>query len=1324
MQIIVLGMHRSGTSMLARLLNMMGLYFGAEGSSTGLNEENPKGFWERQDVRKLNDYILQKNGFDWNRISDFESTGQFSEETKKHFIHEGKKIILGMDAFRPWFLKEPRFCLTLPLWRELLEVPVVIHIYRDPFEVASSLQKRNNFPIEYGLAMWERYNQLALLHSGDLPIISINHSLLVQKPYLAIDLIKRFLEDHGVPNLRQPSDKEVSGFIEKRFYRNRRDHKLNSTLNKSQMNLWDLIEQKASVTDFETSTQSKRILSQYEMQMEKENILLEEIERLKISNNDLKNQLDNKNISIRQYERTINDNEKKLREFELEKIAAQKISNLEWTKLKSENNDLRNQVDSAKSEISKKNLTITHLKKDLSGKEKLIVKKDKLLGDYWSAIQEMRISNRLKKAFGFGRVKKIIRLPIDFLKVLKYKWIIKKKANSIEKFVKNEFDHLFPAQLPLVTIIILNRNGLSHLKNLIKYLRENTIYPNFEVIVFDNKSSDGSINFLKTVTEIPLRVIENHFNDTFSAANNKAANEANGELLLFLNNDVMPLYGWLNQMVKTYLETKDVGLVGSKLIYPKDYIEKDTLKIQHNGIGFKAEVGFLRPYNLDGKRDFFELNHDTNCDYPSVTAACVLVGKREFEMIGGFDENYNYGYEDVDLGLKFFEKNKKNIVAKGSVLYHNEFGTQSVQHSTTVKTRRQKNLEHFRNKWYRKLLDISWHDKLKNADRLSLAHSRLTIGITVTEQGEYARAGDFFTARELADEFVKLGYRVRFYAQKEENWYQLHDDVDVLLVLLHGYDLNKINCKNKNLIKAAWIRNWFDKFSDSNWFKEFDLVFSSSKKACKYIENEKRKKAYYLPIATNDHKFGNTQKLVDNNYECDYCFTGSYWNDPREIIDMLKPEKLPDYKFNLYGKNWDQVEKLSKYDKGFVKYGDIPKVYANTKLLIDDANRVTKPWGSVNSRVFDALMSGVLVITNGELGSKDVFQGKLPVYSNANELERLIKYYLNDDQTRQEKVKELQQIVKTKHTYKHRANEVKKVLKKYYEESLVIKIPVPKKEVAHQWGDYHFALSLQKEFEKKGFRTKVELLPDWNSEQSYSFKNVLVLRGLSIYRPRPFQFNMMWNISHPDKVDLQEYSAYDHVFVASKKWTKNLKDQGLKNVSTLLQCTDPDVFKIPKKKEKVENELLFVGNSRGVYRKIIKDLLPTEYNLSIYGSGWEGLVDASYIKGTHIKNKDLYKYYGGAKIVLNDHWDDMKEKGFVSNRIFDALASGARVITDDVRGLSTLRSRSIATYKTSKHLEKIIKRLLVKKKENTRDREVLKKHTFKSRVGRILKIIK
>ena len=87
------------------------------------------------------------------------------------------------------------------------------------------------------------------------------------------------------------------------------------------------------------------------------------------------------------------------------------------------------------------------------------------------------------------------------------------------------------------------------------------------------------------------------------------------------------------------------------------------------------------------------------------------------------------------------------------------------------------------------------------------------------------------------------------------------------------------------------------------------------------------------------------------------------------IIDLPSSE--------VAGRN---IPRLSRHARGFIPYAELPKVYASTRVVVDDANHVTKDWGSVNSRVFDALAAGALVVTNGELGSTEVFEGKLPVY--------------------------------------------------------------------------------------------------------------------------------------------------------------------------------------------------------------------------------------------------------------------------------------------------------------------------------------------------------
>ncbi len=218
MQILILGMHRSGTSVVARLLNMMGVYFAPEGVSTGANEENPKGFWERQDVRALNDALLHSAGAEWHRVSAF-SLDQIPEAALAEFKKQASEIILSMDAHRPWFLKEPRFCLLAPLWLELLEFPLCLIVYRSPLEVALSLETRNHFSLPFGLALWERYNTDLLEATRHCRRIQINHADLMAAPVTAVRRLEENLQALGVTAVRSPSDDEILAYIDPALYR-------------------------------------------------------------------------------------------------------------------------------------------------------------------------------------------------------------------------------------------------------------------------------------------------------------------------------------------------------------------------------------------------------------------------------------------------------------------------------------------------------------------------------------------------------------------------------------------------------------------------------------------------------------------------------------------------------------------------------------------------------------------------------------------------------------------------------------------------------------------------------------------------------------------------------------------------------------------------------------------------------------------------------------------------------------------------------------------------------------------------------------------------
>lgn len=220
MQLIVLGMHRSGTSVLARILNLMGLYLGPEGISTGANSENPKGFWERRDVRLLNDAILHSVGCDWDRVAGLD-LDKVPKDIQQAFDKVAGRLLLEMDAHRPWFIKEPRLCMLLPLWLRHMEAPVIVNVYRDPVEVAASLHRRNGMPMEAGLELWEYYVRSAAAASESLPAVSVLHSQLMMDPVAVASRLHEELVLLGVQGIRHPTARELASFVDRGLHRER-----------------------------------------------------------------------------------------------------------------------------------------------------------------------------------------------------------------------------------------------------------------------------------------------------------------------------------------------------------------------------------------------------------------------------------------------------------------------------------------------------------------------------------------------------------------------------------------------------------------------------------------------------------------------------------------------------------------------------------------------------------------------------------------------------------------------------------------------------------------------------------------------------------------------------------------------------------------------------------------------------------------------------------------------------------------------------------------------------------------------------------------------
>ncbi len=222
---------------------------------------------------------------------------------------------------------------------------------------------------------------------------------------------------------------------------------------------------------------------------------------------------------------------------------------------------------------------------------------------------------------------------------------------------------------PLVSIIIPNKDQVPVLTKCIDSLYEKTAYTNFEVLVVENNSTEpetfeyyGKIQ--KEHSNLKVLYYKGGFN--FSAINNFAAQQANGEMYLLLNNDIEIISeNWLGEMVSLALQ-KNVGIVGAMLYYPND-------TVQHAGVitGLGGFAGHSHKYHPRGKSGYmFRLACVQNLS--CVTAACLLVTKQAFDAANGLDEEFTVAFNDVDFCLRIRDMGYQVLFTPYAECYHHE----------------------------------------------------------------------------------------------------------------------------------------------------------------------------------------------------------------------------------------------------------------------------------------------------------------------------------------------------------------------------------------------------------------------------------------------------------------------------------------------------------------------------------------------------------------------------------------------------------------------------------------------------------------------------
>jgi GT2 family glycosyltransferase/glycosyltransferase involved in cell wall biosynthesis len=239
-----------------------------------------------------------------------------------------------------------------------------------------------------------------------------------------------------------------------------------------------------------------------------------------------------------------------------------------------------------------------------------------------------------------------------------------------------------------VSVIVLTFNNLDYTRLCLTSIYEKTDYPNYEVVVVDNASSDGTREFLqefvKDKSNIHLSL--NSANEGFARGNNIGATIASGDILVFLNNDTVITRDWLKGLVR-YLRNLDIGLVGpvtnwsgNETRIPVDY---STIKEMDN---------FAERYTSEHAGKSFEIR--------MLPFLCVAMRRSLFEEVGPLDENFGIGmFEDDDYALRVKAKGYRVICAEDIFIHHWGKASFSIIDSEKVQRLFEENQRKFESKW-------------------------------------------------------------------------------------------------------------------------------------------------------------------------------------------------------------------------------------------------------------------------------------------------------------------------------------------------------------------------------------------------------------------------------------------------------------------------------------------------------------------------------------------------------------------------------------------------------------------------------------------------
>ncbi|MCM1324599.1 MAG: glycosyltransferase [Acetobacter sp.] len=618
------------------------------------------------------------------------------------------------------------------------------------------------------------------------------------------------------------------------------------------------------------------------------------------------------------------------------------------------------------------------------------------------------------------------------------------------------------------------------------------------------------------------------------------------------------------------------------------------------------------------------------------------------------------------------------------------------------------------------------------------------VGLKISSEKEWTAWGDYILGQDLKAGIESFDFTVQ--PAYIGNYYPSGSSKTKIDIYMHGFvpfnppiNDNKINVlylyypletahtfkyKNlKDIIEPSW-------YSLQTELWDFDLIAVASPTYQKEIE-KLGIKTIFAPQFTNSHKFF-YEYDVDKAY--DILFVG------RPGYDRISARWAIESGFEvaLFGNGWQDKAPKAFFKGDYIDNDELHKYYASAKIVLNDTREDMKKSGFISNRIFDVTASGGFLISDYMPEIEQFYGDNIPMFKTKEELAILLKYYLSHPEERAQKAKRAQEITLANFTHRQVAKRILSAVDNIQKSGTIVTdanklvLKFPWQQNALGIGDYWLGKDLFMGLQQSGFEVKeyyynnsfpkddfyntAENLLYMQFKYNYTdFEDEAKARIMYLYFPTfvpergKFKNTKDYFIYNTDAALNNELEYFDLIATPAKVTLKKLKKYKYQS-EFIPQFTNPNKFKYAPKDE-LKTDLLFVG-SCWYERVSVLYALENDYDVAVYGLGWEGKIPPQYFKGAFIDNSQLHQYYSSAKIVLSDHADDLAEMGLVINRLYDASAVGTLVISKYSPYIEEIFGDSIPMFKNKEEFKQLVDFYLAHPEEREKKAKAAQKITL------------